>query len=84
MWRIFFARPQLFVKTLTGKTLKVSCFNSTRIIDLKQQIQDQEGVDVAQIALIFAGKQLDNDRLVVDYNVHSESTLHMVLRARRE
>ena len=55
--------------------------DSTQVVDLKQQIQDQEGTPVAQVVLLFAGKQLDNHRLVVDYNLQSESTLYMLIRA---
>jgi ubiquitin len=73
---------QLFVKTLTGKTVSIEVEEGESIEDVKAKIAEKEGIPPEQQRLIFGGQQLQDAKTLDDYNVGDDATLHLVLRLR--
>ena len=73
---------QIFVKTLTGKTITLAVKSDYTIEIIKELIYTKVRKSIEEWRLIFAGKQFENIRTLADYNIQKESTLHIVLNLR--
>lgn len=73
---------QIFVKSINGKTRTVQVESTDTVKAVKQKIAEAEGIQVDEQRLIYAGKNLEDNKTMSDYNIGSETTLHLVLRVR--
>ena len=73
---------QVFVKTITGKTVTFDLDPNDSVESVKALIHDKEGVPPDQQRLVFGGKQLEDGKTLKDYDIQSESTIHLILRLR--
>ena len=79
-YSMYYAGIQIFIKTLTGKTITLQVEGSGTVGDIKSEIQYKKGIPMDDQKLIFKGMQLENHSKLTDYDIQRESTLHLVLK----
>lgn len=72
---------QVFIRTLQPKMFAIETDVFMMVSDLKQKIQHKQGIDTSTQILIYAGKQLDDQRTLADYGIKNGDTIHMILRS---
>ena len=70
---------QIFIR-LFGKTITMEVELSDTILSLKEQIYRREYIKVAHQRMVYAGKDLENDKSLFDYNINKESTIVLLPR----
>ena len=71
---------QIFVKTLTGKYLTIEIERNEKVERIKEIIHNKEGIPIEFITLIRRGKFLNDQKLLIDYDIQKEETLHLLIR----
>ena len=73
---------QIQIKSINGKTRTIEVEKTDTVAQIKTKIQEKEGILPSEQRLIFAGKNLEDNRTMEDYNITADTTLHLVLRVR--
>ena len=73
---------QIIVKTLTGKKQPMNFELDNTVLQVKQALQEKEGINIDQIRLIYGGRQLNDDSRLSEYNLVAGAVVHMVLLLR--
>lgn len=71
---------QIFVKTLTGKTMTFEVLSTDTILDVKRRVFEREGIEIEQQRLVHSGKYLDDKNTLQFYDIQKEATLHLFIR----
>ena len=71
---------QLFVKSINNKTFSFFINNNDTILHVKELIKNRTNIKIDEQRLVYAAKELINEKTIQDYNIHKESTLHLACK----
>jgi large subunit ribosomal protein L40e len=74
------AAETIFVRTLTGDMIPIEIALDDRVFVLKAAIEEANGIPPEWQRLVFAGTEMEDEKTLADYNMHNESTVHLVIR----
>lgn len=72
----------LKILTLAGEEREIEVEPSDKIVQVKEKLEERDGIPVAQQRLIFQGKQLNDEKTVASYKLQSGTMVHMVVALR--
>ena len=73
---------QIFVRGLEGKTITLDVELNDNVLGIKEKIEAKIKVPLGFQRLVYEGKQLSDDKTLLEYNITKDSTLHLLLRLR--
>ncbi|KAK4444295.1 ubiquitin [Podospora aff. communis PSN243] len=73
---------QLKIRTLTGREIELDVEPTDKVAQIKEKVEEKEGIPPAQQRLIYGGKQMVDDKTASDYQLEGGCTLHLVLALR--
>lgn len=71
---------QIFIKTLTGRTVSIIVDDDDTILNVKMKLKEKDDIPIDEQRLIFGGRQLEDKRTLKYYSIQRDSTIHLVLR----
>lgn len=72
------------MKTLSGKSIVIEVKPSDRIRDLKNKIENREGIPSEEQCLVYSGKRLNDELTLHDYSITNNATVHMQIHVNSE
>ena len=73
-------KMQIFIKRMTGKVITIDASDGDTILLIKEKFHDKEGLLPAQQCLLFAGRELEDDKMLSDYSIQKEAMLNVIER----
>ena len=73
---------QIFVKTLTGKTIKLEIYSNYTIRDIQRLIKKKENIPKSHQKLLYNARALDPIKTIKYYGIHNLSTIHLMINLR--
>ena len=71
---------QIFIKTISGKTITLEVEPNESILDIKTKVYDKEKISVEEQRLLFGAKILDDEKTLNDYDIRDTCTIHLFIR----